>query len=806
MNKFIKKGSLILALVILISGSFSSLRAQIFDSVLKVLDTHYPQEKLYLHFDRPYYNPGETIWFKAYIFAANLPSEISKTVYADLIDENGKVLLRRISPVVMSSASAAFDIPATLTSSTVYVRAYTDWMLNFDSTFIYTRAIPILQDKKPAPKNMAPKNFLQFFPEGGDFVQGLESRVAFKATDIRGLPYKVSGDILDSKNKSVAKFSSIHDGMGYFIITPGAEQYKASWKDAAGKTQQTLLPTVKKDGFILKIEQDAAALHFSVSRARSDTNPNENEIVYIVGQMQQQMVYMATANISKNNSVKGSIPIEKIPGGILQLTIFSADNKPRAERIVFVNKQDYYFITDLNSPLKGFDKRKKNVIQIDVPDTIRTNLSVSVTDAGANPHLAGEEDIFSNVLLTSDIKGYVHNPAYYFSSEADSVTAHLDLVMMTNGWRRFKWEDVLAGKFPQITHPPSEYITIKGKINGLTKSQLSQQELTGILEVNRKQEFVSIPVEPDGTFSIPGMIFFDTAKLYYQFNKDKEKVLTSRATFDIKSNLVKPYASIKADTNAVYRSILPPQDVWLRNQELAEKNTAVLDARRKVQTLETVTVTAKQKSKKQLMDEEYTRGLFSGGDGYTFLLDDDISAKGAISILNYLQGKVAGLQIIGTGSQATMSWRGATPSLFLNEMQSELGMVQSIPISDVAMIKVFRPPFFGAQGGGSGGAIAVYTKKGAALNNDVKGLDFAKVAGYTPAKEFYSPDYSKYDLQNSDADYRTTLYWNPFVLTDKNTRRILYTFYNNDVTRRIRVVVEGCDEQGRLTRIEKIFE
>jgi hypothetical protein len=804
MNKFIKKGSLILALVILISGYFSSLQAQVYDSVLKVLDTHYPQEKLYLHFDRPYYNPGETIWFKAYIFAANVPSEISKTVYADLIDEDGKVLLRRIAPVVMSSAAAAFDIPATLTSSNVYVRAYTDWMLNFDSSFIYTRTIPILQDKKPTAKNMVPKNFLQFFPEGGDMVQGIESRVAFKATDIRGLPYKVSGDIIDSKNKTISKFSSVHDGMGYFTFTPDGEQYKATWKDAAGKTQQTLLPAVKKEGLVLKLEQDPSAIHFSVSRPESDVKPNE--LIYIVGQMQQQMVYMATANISKNKTARGTIPIEKIPAGILQLTIFSADNKPRAERIVFVNKQDYYFITDLNSPLKGFDKRKKNVIQIDVPDTIRTNLSVSVTDADANPHLPGEEDIFSNVLLTSDIKGYVHHPAYYFSSEADSVIAHLDLVMMTNGWRRFKWEDALAGKFPKINHPPSEYLTINGKINGLTKAQLSQQELTGILEINKKQEFISMPVESDGTFSIPGMIFFDTAKLYYQFNKDKEKVLTSRATFDIKSNLLKPSGTMKTDTNSVYRTILPPQDVWLKNQSLAEKNMAVLDARRKVQILESVTVTAKQKSKKQLMDEEYTSGLFAGGDGYTFMLDDDISAQGAISILNYLQGKVAGLQITGMGDQATMSWRGSTPSLFLNEMQSDLSMVQSIPMSNVALIKVFRPPFFGAQGGGSGGAIAVYTKKGAALNNDVKGLDFAKVAGYSPVKEFYSPDYSKYDLQNSDADYRTTLFWNPYVLTDKNTRRLLYTFYNNDVTRRIRVVVEGCDEQGRLTRIEKVFE
>jgi hypothetical protein len=174
--------------------------------------------------------------------------------------------------------------------------------------------------------------------------------------------------------------------------------------------------------------------------------------------------------------------------------------------------------------------------------------------------------------------------------------------------------------------------------------------------------------------------------------------------------------------------------------------------------------------------------------------------------MNYLQGKVAGLQITGQGQDFRASWRGGVPTLFLNEMQTDMGAIQSMNMSDIAMIKIFRPPFFGAQGGGSGGAIAVYTKKGAALYSDVKGLDHTKIAGYSEQREFYSPDYSKYDAAHAEEDYRGTLYWNPFVLTDKNSRRVLYTFYNNDVTRRFRVVVEGCDEEGKLTRIEKIFE
>ena len=132
-------------------------------------------------------------------------------------------------------------------------------------------------------------------------------------------------------------------------------------------------------------------------------------------------------------------------------------------------------------------------------------------------------------------------------------------------------------------------------------------------------------------------------------------------------------------------------------------------------------------------------------------------------------------------------------------------MLQSMPMSNVALIKVFKPPFIGAMGGGGSGAIAVYTKKGSSAYNDVKGLDFVNIAGYSPNKEFYSPDYEK-DPELDKDDYRTTLYWNPFILTDKTNRKVMLTFFNNDISKRIRVVVEGMNAEGKLTRIEKIFE
>lgn len=780
-----------------------SSNAQKFDSILTKLDAEYPQEKVYVHFDKNFYSPGETIWFKAYLFATHTPSLISKTIYAELMDEDGKVIQRKTAPVILSGAAAAFDLPVNTSSSIVFVRVYTRWMLNFDSSFLFLRAFPIVSARKETakPAISQPPSYLVFFPEGGDMVQGIESRVAFKATDQRGLPIKVSGDIVDNQGKKIVTFGSVHDGMGYFKLQPETgRQYKARWKDPGGTMKETNLPVAKQKGLVLEVNNSGKKIQFSLKR--TETTEAGSEKVYVVAQMHQQLLYRAKATLGATALTSGSIPVEGIPTGIVQVTVFSEDEKPLAERIVMVNQQEHYFITDLNAPLKKLEKRQKNVIQIDVPDTIVCNLSVAVTDADLNSVQKGEDDIFSHILLTSDIKGYVHHPGYYFSSEADSVAAHLDLVMMTNGWRRFKWEEVLAGHWPEIREKPDGYLGIQGSVSGINKTLLAQKDVTGILQTkNGGKQFLTIPIEPDGSFFVPDILFFDTARIYYQFNNDKDKVLSSRANFDFKNSFLNQPLKLQPDKAWLAR-LSTDSVIGLKNRTIAQK---LVDNQKKVQTLATVEVRAQQKSKKEKMEAEYTSGLFTG-DGMTFITEDDPFANGSMNVFNYLQSKVAGLQITTGGSAPTLSWRGGTPDLYLDQMQMDASSLQSIPMSDVAMVKVFRPPFFGGFGGGSGGAIAVYTKKGGAGNQAVKGLDAATIHGYSEMKEFYSPDYLTPDPAHAEDDFRTTLYWNPFVYTDKDHRRLVLSFYNNDITKRMRIIIEGCNTEGKLTRIEKIFE
>lgn len=805
----------------LLLASFS-LRAQRFDSVLNVLDTRYPQEKIYVHFDKALYSPGETIWLKAYLFSGSFPSLISKTVYAELLDEQGKVLDRKTSPVVLSGAEAAFDLPYDLASPSVFVRVYTRWMLNFDTAYLFVKQFPLAVPKpkatpggKPSNTNTAaagsasatqpatPTAFLQFFPEGGDLVNGLASKLAFKATDARGLPIKVKGEVVSSSGKKIP-FESMHNGMGYLTLQPQAgEQYKAAWKDPAGRMQETPLPSALPSGIVLRTDQSAAQVDFEITK----TTDAPYRSLYVVAHMQQQLLYRAKANLTGRLSANGTIPLNDLPAGIVQITVFTEDEKPLAERIVFVNHDDYYFITDLNAPSKNLVKRAKNVIQIDVPDTVLCNLSVSITDAAINPPVKGEDDIFSHVLLTSDIKGYVHQPAYYFSG-ADSALLHLDLVMLTNGWRRFKWEDALAGRWPVIRNQPEEYMGIRGKVSGLNRSSLVDQEISAIVELkNGGNQFITFPVQPDGTFIIPEALYFDTAKIFYQFNNDKNKNLTTRGVFEFRNTFLNQSLNAKPDAGQ-YVSVQNVNAGAMNTlADLGNKRREQDDARRRVQTLAAVEVKARKKTKQEEMDEEYTSPMFKAMDARILLVEDDPAAMAQLSILSYLQGRVPGLTVRMGGPNGTqLNWRGATPSLFLNEMNVDAATLESTPMADIAMVKVFNPPFFGGFGGGAGGAIAVYTKKGRAATESIKGLDYVKVPGYSVVKQFYAPDYGNYEPTNNDADYRTTLYWKSSLYTNKQNRRILIPFYNNDVTNRIRVVVEGISVDGKLTRIEKIFE
>jgi len=352
MTKKLLLHSAIFAFLLMIADA--SIAQQRLDSLFAPLDARYPQEKIYLQYDKSFYNPGNTVWFKAYITANNDASPISRTMYAELLDENGRLVQRKTMPILESGAASHFDLPEKYTYQKLYVRAYTPWMQNFDSSLFYLKSLPvILPQAKNAAKENVHNNSITFFPEGGDLIASLNGTVAFKAVDKNGMPISVTGNIIDAAGKKITGFSSTHDGMGTFALAPiQGEKYNAVWKDKSGKETTTALPEVKTDGIAISIKKSTAGITYTISKQPTANDRFKNLTVF--AQMHNQLAYMAKLNLQVKNEVTATINTAEMPDGILQITIFNAEQVPVAERIVFVSNNQYFFNTDLHFGRKKY--------------------------------------------------------------------------------------------------------------------------------------------------------------------------------------------------------------------------------------------------------------------------------------------------------------------------------------------------------------------------------------------------------------------------------------------------------------------
>lgn len=780
---------------------------QAIDSMINVYADQFPKEKIHVHFDKTIYNKEETIWYKIYILDDQGLTRLSKHVYMEWFDQAGKLIRQHVAPLFQSSAKGSFELPADYTGSIIRMKVYTRWSLNDDPAFGFERDIIINNNETIVKPSKAENNtIVNVFPEGGELITGLNSLVAFKATDKFGKPVKIKGLVVNQLGKTLDTIKVRHDGMGSFRLMPKAgESYSLKWIDPAGNTGIIGIPVNKKEGITLSLSTSNEFATVKVERTA--IIPENYKRLNLLVHMNQIVLFKVNLNIADKQVLSANIPIEGLNTGILQFSLFSADWLPLAERIVFVNNREHEFGAKLIPQLVTLTKKGKNVFDIYVTDTTMTNMSVAVTDASLES-MQANHTIYSDLLLSSELKGKIHNPGYYLSSDADSVTANLDLVMLTNGWRKFNWDKIKASIGPEIKYPvETDLIRVSGKVYGLKNVSANDLMLNLVIQnKDSSKNFIFQPVSKEGLFQSQNMYIFDTARIFYNFNQNQKLNEITQVQFD--NGLLK--ASAKQlelkDENMI--------NLWNDSVSLAKMNAFLQmqedwKKRSSYKTLQEVIIKSKGKSTTQALDERYSSGLFAGGDAQVFDFLNDPAAQGGIDIISYLQGRVAGLMINRSGASTTMSWRGATPDLFLDQMQVGADFIQSINVQDIAMVKVFRPPFFGSMGGGGGGAIAIYTKKGGDFRGDNtksnKSMQSTLLVGYTRFKEFFNPQYEN-PAENNETDIRTTLYWNPYVITNKKSPRFKVQFFNNDISKKLQIVLEGVNADGKMTRVVKLLE
>lgn len=791
---------------------FSSISsAQRLDTLMMIYNAKYPVERVHLQFDKSTYAPQDDIWFKAYLLSGINPDTLSRSLYVDFSDEKGKVWAHEVFPVTPTgTAFGQFKIPDSLPGNLIHVRAYTKWMMNFDSSFFYNKNLTLIQPRTKRYKGKPPVSepHIYFFPEGGDAIAGLKTRVAFLCENQYGQPVTITGSVKSNDGEELATLETAHDGMGSFYFLPEAsKKYTATWKDNNGNTFTTPLPEIKNSGIILSISPQRNSAFFEISRQENASDEYKN--LHIVATLHQQVVYMASISLQDKTTISGSIPMADFPSGILQITVFDDSWKPLAERITCIQNKEDILYAETGLSKMSFDRRGQNELVINVPDSITTDISVAVTDAALSTD--SSNNLLSDMFISSQIKGNIYKPFYYLDTTA-KVYNDLDLVMLTHGWRKFDWPAITSKRPLDIKYPmDTTYLTFSGKIYGATPAQITQSgALFAIISTksDTNRQSIMVPLNTDGTFNNPNAIFFDSLNVYYKF-AGKHDYLKNAVVNFIPDRLPSP-GKISIDSNSIVKARIYDTTGLAAGQSLYEKYWAAAHFN-DTANINTVTVTTRAKSKEEKLDDQYTSGLFKGGDARTFDVEDDPAAQGQMNILAYLQGRVAGLQISNPMSpNPTLSRRGSTPSLFIDEVeQQDASMLTNLSMSDIAMVKVFDPPFVGAFGGGAGGAIAVYTKRGSdatASNDDRPKVPHKQIIQYTAIRKFYMPNYLSLSETHDKQDVRQTLYWNPYILITPQNHEVRLPFFNNDITNSFRIILEGVNTVGQLLHIEKVYK
>jgi TonB-dependent SusC/RagA subfamily outer membrane receptor len=635
---------------------------------------------------------------------------------------------------------------------------------------------------------------IQFLPEGGNWMIGKKSILAFRAIYPDGSPAEISGTIVGAEH---ASFESNFGGLGKVEFTPEKEGHFALVKGKkTGEERMVALPKAAEEGLTLQVQNNPVASYIS---AVIQGNVQAENLL-LVSHTRGLINYMIKGQLT--NGVWGvRIPKQNLPSGINTLTILNSEGNPLLERLVFVHNPDQLGLAVQKSG--ALSKRGKVRIELTSlagNQPIPGSFSISISDASQvkdESHAHGT--IYSHLWMSSDLQGKIFSPGYYFKDQEPETLDQLDLVMLTHGWRRFAWEEVMANKFTDKGYYFEEGITLKGQVTEQTptKKGLGGGKISAL--IGEGIELISSSYGSDGKFIFPGLNYSDSVTVTLTAEDSRAKTFIKIATDNPEP--------VFSGLNGSY----PHQVSWPKGfaeTYQARSMMQQLNSTEKVTDLAEVTVQA------QTLQKEQTENRKIYGDGDASLKPEKIFGSIAFSnVFQMIQGRVAGVIVTINGFSASVQIRGASsfqagtePLYLLDNIPVDASTLFQVNPRNVESIEVFKNPattaIFGSQG--SNGVVAVYTKSGAGiLYESVGGTLVLRYGGYDAPREFYSP---KYDEQSpSTGDERATLYWNPQINTGKDGKNRI-EFFNSDIAEKLLLVIEGMDSQGRLGRLVKILD
>jgi hypothetical protein len=854
------------------------------------LSANRPFEKVYLHFDKPYYAIGDTLWFKAYLTIGfkHQPSALSHIIYVDVINSQDSIVSSLKLPTLNAVAYGDLTLSASsFKQGNYHIRAYTNWMRNFGPDYFFNKTISIGNaidnpvrpkisfvktkknkediisarilyndldgkpyiDKKvswsiqnesetvskgrgntdkngfltinitglssgarlhtviePGDRKTVPNTFslnavfattdVQFFPEGGDLISGVRSKIAFKAVNPNGLGINISGVVTDNTGTEVASFTSQHAGMGIFALLPdGDKTYKTTVTFADGSKNTFDLPKVRPNGINLAVNNnDPDNLSIKIATNAEYFKEYRNKGYYIVAQSGGVICYTALAAL-QSQVYTGTVAKSRFPTGILQVTLFAANGDPLSERVVFIQHNDALNLS-LNTSLPSYGTKQKVKMSFSAKNgtlPVEGSFSVAVVDES---EVLFDEDaettILSSLLLTSDLRGYIEKPNYYFKKTDSKTLADLDVLMLTQGYRRFSYTDILADKYPPGKFLPERGITVSGTLR--TNAGVPVNKGNVNLRLPDRGISVNGLTNADGQFSFANVSIFDSSKVVLSARNNPRSANLMLMTDASSTQPVTPNGNDPDEISNIDSAL----STYLINSKKQSENSHVL----KEVVIKASKITAP-------IHERYTtlNGLSDVADQVittarlkecSFVLVDCIESL--VFGLYHTDNKFYIKRDYDAGNRKAVKF-------FVNGMDVDDNYLTSINPQDIEAVEVYLKdgPASVMRFYDCNGIVSITSKphveetdNGLLLTSQSNEVTITP-KGFYKARIFYSPRYDTPQSKIGVTDLRNTIYWNPAIITDKNGSAD-FDYYTADGKGTYRAIIEGIDNDGNIGR------
>lgn len=798
---------------------------------------NFPREKAYLHFDNTSYYVGDTIWFKAYVTLAEQQtfSQISRPLYVELVDQTGHIADKQIIKLTQGEGNGQFILPPSMLSGYYEVRAYTRWMLAFNEPQYLSRTFPIYQltnsDKlersittyelsssmENRPSETEEKLNVRFFPEGGQLVEGVTSQVAFKAESKNEGNIELSGTIYTKEGAEITSFETLHDGMGRFEYTPSAQPAIAK-VDFQGKKYEFTLPQALPNGYVLSTVSNAGALLVRVFC--NAATPQDTLAVFISHQGRPYVHQLISCRSDAPQEF--ILPTRKLPAGVLQVSLINRAGNTLCERFVFANPR---------APLQISTKKLKEVYAPYAPircelqiknakgEPVSGELSVSIRDGVRSDYLEYDNNIFTDLLLTSDLKGYIHQPGYYFASPSPRKQTELDVLLMVHGWRKYDMSQAIStAPFTPLQLPETQLA-----LNGQVKSTILKNKLKDIalsVIVKKDDQFITggTVTDENGRFSIPVEDFEGTTEAVIQTRKvGKERNKDASILIDRNfspapraygykelhpewkdlaywQQKAESFDSLYMDSIRKVEGLYVLDEVEIKSKRRQGSNMATkineksidayYDVRRSVDLLRDngkIVTTIPELMEKLSPQFDWDRSndkLTYRQKPICYIMDNHILSETETQMmLTEVDGLASIIISKGTG--------GIDDEIIQNTKMSEVTDSTGVDISKLDKYSVFY---------------LIPLPRRDVLNKSqsaVLGTRQTVIQGYTRPLEYYSPAYPTKELYMDKVDKRRTLYWNPSVQADENGKAVIEC-YNNQYSTPLIIQAETLGKDGQI--------